>query len=51
MKLLEGKTAIVTSAASGIGKSTALLFAEEGAKLVIADLNAEGGNEVVKEIE
>lgn len=51
MKLLEGKTAIVTGAASGIGKSTALLFAEEGAKIVVADLNAEGGNDVVKEIE
>ena len=51
MKLLEGKTAIVTGAASGIGKSTALLFAEEGAKIVVADLNVEGGNEVVKEIE
>ena len=50
MKLLEGKTAIVTGAASGIGKSTSLLFAEEGAKIVVADLNVESGNDVVQEI-
>ena len=51
MSSLEGKTAIITGASSGIGKSTALLFAEEGAKIVITDLNAEGGKNVVKEIE
>jgi NAD(P)-dependent dehydrogenase (short-subunit alcohol dehydrogenase family) len=39
MGKLEGKVAIVTGASSGIGKATALLFAQEGAKLVAADLN------------
>jgi meso-butanediol dehydrogenase / (S,S)-butanediol dehydrogenase / diacetyl reductase len=34
---LEGKTAVITGAASGIGRATALLFAREGAKLVLAD--------------
>lgn len=44
MGRLEGKSAIVTGAASGIGRASALLFAAEGAKLVIAD-KAEAVNE------
>jgi NAD(P)-dependent dehydrogenase (short-subunit alcohol dehydrogenase family) len=39
---LEGKVAIVTGAASGIGRASAVLFAREGARLVIVDQNAEG---------
>ena len=39
---LEGKTVLVTGAASGIGRETALLCARRGADLVICDLNAEG---------
>jgi NAD(P)-dependent dehydrogenase (short-subunit alcohol dehydrogenase family) len=41
MSTLEGKRAIVTGAASGIGRASALLFAQRGARLVIADRNAE----------
>ena len=37
MKRLEGKSAIVTGAASGIGRATSLLFAEQGAKLIVVD--------------
>lgn len=50
MKLM-GKVAIVTGAASGMGKAMALRFAKEGAKVVAADLNLEGIEAVVKEIE
>ena len=38
---LEGKVAVVTGAASGLGKATAIRFAEEGADVVVADINAE----------
>ena len=44
---LEGKVALVTGGASGIGRATALTFAREGAKLVIADMNDNGGQQTV----
>lgn len=47
---IEGRVAIVTGAASGMGRATAHLFADEGARLVIVDLNAEGVEQVAKEI-
>lgn len=50
MKQLENKIAIVTGAGSGIGKTTAVLFAKEGAKVVVSDINEEHGNSVVSEI-
>ena len=50
MKLAD-KVAIVTGAASGFGEGIAKKFAQEGAKIVVADLNDEGGARVVAEIE
>ena len=42
---VEGKVALVTGGASGIGRATALTFAREGAKLVVADMNEDGGRQ------
>lgn len=47
---LADKVAIITGGASGIGQATALLFAMEGAKVVVADLNEAGSHETVEQI-
>ena len=47
---LKDKVAIITGAASGIGKATAKLFAEHGAKVVVADIDSEGSEQTVTEI-
>jgi NAD(P)-dependent dehydrogenase (short-subunit alcohol dehydrogenase family) len=47
---LKGKTAIITGGACGIGRATALLFAREGAAIVIADKNEPSGKAVADEI-
>ncbi len=47
---LAGKVAIVTGAASGIGRASAIAFSREGAKVVVADCNQAGGKETVAEI-
>lgn len=51
MKRLDGKVAIVTGGASGMGRETAILFAQEGAKVTVTDINSEGGKETVKKIQ
>ena len=45
-----GKTIIVTGAASGIGRATALIFAREGANVVCADINEQGGRETANAV-
>lgn len=50
MKTLEKKVAIVTGAGSGIGRAIALLYASEGARLVVSDIDEAGGNETVSQI-
>ncbi len=47
---LANKVAIITGAGSGIGRASAYLFAKEGAKLVVADINDAGGKETVANI-
>lgn len=50
MGRLDGAVAIITGAASGMGRATAQLFASEGARLLLADVNAAGGERVAGEI-
>lgn len=47
---LEGKTAIVTGAGAGIGRATALRFAEEGAKVMVAELDEAAGRKTAEEV-
>lgn len=51
MKDLENKVAIITGAGSGIGSAIALLYAKEGASVVVSDINENGGQETVEQIQ
>ena len=48
--LLQGKVAIIVGAATGFGQTAARLFAQEGARVVIADINDQEGEKTVREI-
>ena len=50
MDRVKGKVAVVTGAASGIGRATALLLAKEGAKIAIVDIDKNGGKETADKI-
>ena len=47
---MQGKRGVVTGAASGLGREVAKLFAEEGARVVVADVNGDGAEAVAEEI-
>ncbi|MDQ0224024.1 SDR family oxidoreductase [Metabacillus niabensis] len=47
---LQNKVAVVTGAASGMGKAIAILYAKEGAKVVVSDINLDAANQTVEEI-
>lgn len=49
--LVDGKTTLITGAASGIGAAAAKVFAREGARLVLSDVQTELGTQVAKELE
>jgi NAD(P)-dependent dehydrogenase (short-subunit alcohol dehydrogenase family) len=51
MGRLENKVAVVTGAGSGIGRESALLFAREGARVLVAEVNDAAGRKVAGEIE
>tara|TARA_R110000787_G_scaffold134433_4_gene246816 strand:- start:1876 stop:2112 length:237 start_codon:yes stop_codon:yes gene_type:complete len=48
--IVAGKVALVTGSGSGTGRASALKIAQEGAKVVVSDINVEGGDETVRMI-
>ncbi len=47
---LKGRVAVITGGGSGIGRASAIEFAREGARVVVADINPEGAQETVKQV-
>ena len=51
MNRFEGRTAVVTGGGSGIGRATVRRLAEEGARVVVADVDADAGSAAAKEVD
>lgn len=49
--MLQGKVALVTGAASGIGRSIALAYAREGCRVVVSDVDSQGGEETLRQVQ
>ena len=47
---LDGKTALVTGGGSGIGRAASLAYANDGARVVVVEVNVEGGEETIQQI-
>ena len=50
MNRLDGKVAVITGAASGMGAATARLFASEGARVLVTDMDDEKGRNIAEEL-
>jgi NAD(P)-dependent dehydrogenase (short-subunit alcohol dehydrogenase family) len=50
MKRFDGKVTVITGGASGVGRATALMFADNGAKVVVGDIDTKGGEETITRI-
>src|SRR5215203_5972133 len=48
---LQGKVALITGGGGGIGRETAILFAKEGAQIVVVDVNDSAGQDTVRDVE
>ena len=48
---LQGKVALITGGGGGIGRETAILFAKEGAQIVVVDVNDGAGQDTVRDVE
>ena len=48
MSSCDGRVVVITGAGGGIGRAEALLFAQEGARVVVNDVSADGANAVVE---